>query len=139
MCQCIDRFPEVAELKYVWWFDVKARIETKILSLRTKYEAYLIFKFVESKYGFEGRPVESGVYIEGSDNGVRRRLLLDPSRNMAQLSQDRRDGWMEIKMGELFNENGDDGRLMCSLFEFDGLITKHGLIIQGIELRPKSG
>ncbi|KAL9411202.1 hypothetical protein AB3S75_044904 [Citrus x aurantiifolia] len=133
-----SRFPEVAELKYVWWFDVKAMIETKVLSLRTNYASYLVFKFVESKYGFERRPVESGVYIEGCDNGLRRRLLLDPSRNMARLSQDRGDGWMEIEMGEFFNENGDDGMLVCSLFEFDGFITKHGLIIQGIELRPKS-
>ena len=139
MCQCIDRFPEVAELKYVWWFDVKAMIETRILSLRTNYTAYLVFKFVESKYGFARRPVDSGVYIEGSDNGVRRRLLLDPSRNMARLSQDRRDGWIEIEMGEFFNENGDDGKLVCSLFEFDSFITKRGLIIQGIEVRPKSG
>ncbi|KAH9680949.1 F-box protein PP2-B10 [Citrus sinensis] len=134
-----SRFPEVAELKYVWWFDVKAMIETRILSLRTNYTAYLVFKFVESKYGFARRPVDSGVYIEGSDNGVRRRLLLDPSRNMARLSQDRRDGWIEIEMGEFFNENGDDGKLVCSLFEFDSFITKRGLIIQGIEVRPKSG
>ncbi|KAL9408668.1 hypothetical protein AB3S75_047116 [Citrus x aurantiifolia] len=134
-----SRFLEVAELKYVWWFDVKAMIETGILSLRTNYAAYLVFKFVESKYGFARRPVDSGVYIEGSDNGVRRRLLLDPSRNMARLSEDRRDGWIEIEMGEFFNENGDDGKLVCSLFEFDSFVTKRGLIIQGIEVRRKSG
>ncbi|KAL9408675.1 hypothetical protein AB3S75_047121 [Citrus x aurantiifolia] len=133
-----SRFPEVAKVNSVWWFNVKAMIETKILSLRTNYGAYLVFKFAESTSGFERRPVISRVYIEGSDNGLRRSLLLDPSRNMARLSQDRGDGWMEIEMGEFFNENGGDGILVCSLLEFDSYIAMRGLIIQGIELRPTS-
>lgn len=46
-------------------------------------------------------------------------MFLDPSRNMTRLSQQRRDGWMEIKMGEFFNEDEDDGMLTCRPNDFD--------------------
>ncbi|KAJ4722947.1 F-box protein [Melia azedarach] len=133
-----SRFPEVAELKIVWWFDVKGRIETNILSSETTYAAYLVFKFAESRYGFERRSVALGVYVEGSDNEERRRAVLDPLASMQRLTQDRGDGWVEIEMGEFFNGSGDDGTLVCSVFDFHSLDTKHGIIIQGIEVRPKN-
>ncbi|KAJ4722953.1 F-box protein [Melia azedarach] len=132
-----SRFPEVAKLKIVWWFDVKGRIETNMLSSKTTYAAYLVFKLAEYSHGFERRPVELGVYIEGRDNQERQRPLLDPLENVQSLAQDRGDGWVEIEMGEFFNENGNDGTLVCSVFEINGH-SKHGIIIQGIELRPKS-
>ncbi|XP_031267306.1 putative F-box protein PP2-B12 [Pistacia vera] len=134
-----SRFSEVAELNYVWWFDVKGKIDTKILSPKTTYAAYLVFKLAESTYGFRTRPVKLGVYLEGIDNGERCNVYLDPPRNTPTLSQNRGDGWMEIEMGEFFNENGDEGTLICSLFDFDGMSTKRGIIIEGIELRPKNG
>ncbi|GAY36077.1 hypothetical protein CUMW_279090 [Citrus unshiu] len=115
----------------------KDRIETKILSIRTNYAAYLVFKFIDTRYGFETRPVDFGVYFDGSDNGERRKVVLDPPANMPKLSQDRGNGWMEIEMGEFFNETGEDGTVVCSVFGFDD--AKSGIIIQGIELRPKSG
>lgn len=52
--------------------------------------------------------------------------------------EEREDGWMEIELGEFFNE----GELMNSEeIEMGGLETKrlngkYGLIIQGIEIRP---
>ncbi|XP_042501121.1 F-box protein PP2-B10-like [Macadamia integrifolia] len=49
----------------------------------------------------------------------------------------REDGWMEIEMGEFFNERGEDGEVEMSLMEVKGGQWKSGLIIQGIELRPK--
>ena len=42
-------------------------------------------------------------------------------------------------MGEFFNENGDDGTVVCTVFDFDGFNTKHGIIIQGTELRSNNG
>ena len=127
----------MAKLNFVCWLYVKARIETKILSIRTNYAAYLVLKFIDTSYGFETRPVDFGVYFDGSDNGERRKVVLDPPANMPKLSQDRGNGWMEIEMGEFFNETGEDGTVVCSVFGFDD--AKSGIIIQGIELRPKSG
>lgn len=64
-------------------------------------------------------------------------MLLGPWSNEARLSQDRRDGWMKVEMGKYFDENGDDNILASILLNFERSSTKHGLIIQWIELRPK--
>ncbi|KAJ4969259.1 hypothetical protein NE237_015960 [Protea cynaroides] len=54
-----------------------------------------------------------------------------------QIPKERGDGWMEIELGEFFNEKGEDGDVEMSLMEVKGGNWKGGLIIQGIELRPK--
>ncbi|ESR34102.1 hypothetical protein CICLE_v10006497mg [Citrus x clementina] len=117
-----SRFLEVAKLNFVCWFDVKARIGTKILSIRTNYSLTL--------------PVDFGVYFDGSDNGEGRKVVLDPLVNMPKLSEGRGNGWMEIEMGVFFNVTGEDGTVVCSVFGFDR--SKSGIIIQGVQLRPKS-
>ena len=96
-----------------------------------------MFKFIDTRYGFETRPVDFGVYFDGSDNGERRKVVLDPLAKMPKLSEGRGNGWMEIEMGVFFNVPGEDGTVVCSVFGFDD--AKSGIIIQGIELRPKSG
>ncbi|KAF0933423.1 hypothetical protein E2562_018527 [Oryza meyeriana var. granulata] len=53
--------------------------------------------------------------------------------------QKRADGWMELEMGEFFNEDGEDGVACFSLMETRGGNWKKGLIVQGIEIRLKSG
>uniref|UniRef100_A0A0E0NMN5 F-box domain-containing protein n=1 Tax=Oryza rufipogon TaxID=4529 RepID=A0A0E0NMN5_ORYRU len=50
--------------------------------------------------------------------------------------QKRSDGWMELKLGELYNEEGDDGEVCISFRETEGH-WKRGLVVQGIEIRPK--
>lgn len=55
-----------------------------------------MFKFVDPRYGFETRPVEFSVYFDENNNGERYRVVLDPSKDVPQLSQNRADGWMEI-------------------------------------------
>ncbi|TYI09343.1 hypothetical protein ES332_A09G065900v1 [Gossypium tomentosum] len=132
-----SRFSEVAELKEVWWLDVKGTIETKILSPNTPYVAYLVYKFSSSRYGFEKKPVDLHVELGESDAGRTFRIFLDPSANIPQFSREREDGWMEVKLGEFFNEHGDDGKATCSLREVDNYTPKKGLIIEGIDIRPK--
>ncbi|KAE9451174.1 hypothetical protein C3L33_16909, partial [Rhododendron williamsianum] len=53
----------------------------------------------------------------------------------------RGDGWMEIEMGEYFNKGGggEDEELEMSVMEVERGDWKSGLIVQGIEIRPKSG
>ncbi|XP_038717602.1 putative F-box protein PP2-B2 [Tripterygium wilfordii] len=133
-----SRFSQVAKLRYVWWLDIKARIETKVLSPETTYAAYFVFKFVKSRHGFNRRPVELCVNVEGSECKEKHRVHLDLPVDMPQeprLSQ-RRDGWMEVEMGSFYNEHGDDGTVLCSLIETKDY--KRGLIVEGIEFRPKS-
>ena len=49
----------------------------------------------------------------------------------------REDGWMEIELGEFFNGEGDE-EVKMSLKEIKGHQLKGGLIIEGIEVRPKT-
>ncbi|XP_048536826.1 F-box protein PP2-B10-like [Triticum urartu] len=53
------------------------------------------------------------------------------------LPQQRTDGWMELELGEFFNEGGEDGEVSISLTEAKGGNWKSGLIVQGIEIRRK--
>ncbi|KAI4346198.1 hypothetical protein L6164_013270 [Bauhinia variegata] len=129
-----SRFPLVAELNYVWWLEVKGRIETKLLSSNTTYGVFFIFKFGRIKRGFDKRQVELTVNFEGNVNESQKKVFLDIPRNGPQ---PRMDGWMEVEMGEFFNEFGDDGSVMFKLFDFHGYDTKAGLIIEGVEFRPK--
>lgn len=51
----------------------------------------------------------------------------------------REDGWMEVELGEFFNGEGDDeDEVKMSLMEIKGHQLKGGLIIEGIEVRPKT-
>ncbi|KAL4574676.1 hypothetical protein LXL04_021512 [Taraxacum kok-saghyz] len=50
----------------------------------------------------------------------------------------REDGWMEIELGEYHIKKGEEGELEMSMTEVKGGNWKGGLVIQGIEIRPKS-
>ncbi|XP_026448550.1 F-box protein VBF-like [Papaver somniferum] len=55
--------------------------------------------------------------------------------------RDRNDGWMEIELGEFYisrdEKNDHDKEVKMSLMEVKGGQLKGGLIVQGIEVRPK--
>ncbi|XP_057962749.1 F-box protein PP2-B15-like [Malania oleifera] len=54
--------------------------------------------------------------------------------------REREDGWMEVELGELLSgEDGDDDdeEVTMSLMEVKGHYLKGGLIVEGIEVRPK--
>ncbi len=138
MSICIIRFFEVAELKCMWGLQIKGSLDGKLLSPNTTYEAYFIFKFAKSRHGFERRPVKLKLHFEGSGNENSHSMYLDPPTKMPQLTQVRGDGWMKIKMGEFFNEHGDDGNVVFSVFDYHAGNTMNGLTVEGIELRPKS-
>nr|KJB72131.1 hypothetical protein B456_011G160600 [Gossypium raimondii] len=82
-------------------------------------------------------PVELDVSIEGTAAGEMRSVILDPPRNMPQQAKERVDGWLEIEMGEFFNGFENDRTVEFSLREDHDDQPKRGLIVQGIELRPK--
>uniref|UniRef100_A0A0A9BYZ7 F-box domain-containing protein n=1 Tax=Arundo donax TaxID=35708 RepID=A0A0A9BYZ7_ARUDO len=66
----------------------------------------------------------------------RNRRVPPPGANVL-LPQKRADNWMELEMGEFYNEGGDDGEVSISLMEIKGGQWKRGLIVQGIEIRTK--
>ncbi|CAM8890446.1 hypothetical protein QQ045_024531 [Rhodiola kirilowii] len=155
-----SRFEEVACLNTVFWFDIKGHIETRLLSPSTTYAAYLVFKFGPHTYGF-GELFKSYVTIVGQMElgtapdqshfkpvyfrpriSSRRRHRLpnvdqDQSRNQ-QLPRAREDGWKEIEMGDFTIPSDDDvGIVRMQIKEVEVLNCKSGIIIEGIEVRPK--
>ncbi|KAF8388370.1 hypothetical protein HHK36_027036 [Tetracentron sinense] len=89
------QFSEVAELQRARWLEIRGKMETQMLSPRTTYAAYLVFKFLEGAYGFDSPPAEVSVrFVEGGEaENSARPVYLDPhdgSRVRFQLVQQRR-------------------------------------------------
>ncbi|CAA2968002.1 F-box PP2-B10-like [Olea europaea subsp. europaea] len=164
-----SRFPEVAELLDVCWFEIRGKINTSMLSSGTTYAAYLVFTSKSGIYGFEYQPAEATVGISGQD-GVKRTVCLDPdgeqrhryqivprriffnhrlahiyrrrgdlaSERITEYPKVRADKWMEVGLGEFYVDGEQNLDMEISLTETKGGNWKNGVVIQGIEIRPKA-
>ncbi|KAL1222719.1 F-box protein PP2-B10 [Cardamine amara subsp. amara] len=141
-------FETVAELIDVCWFEIRGRTNIRFLSPRTRYSAYIVFKQVDEFYGFEDVAIEAAIGVVGQEP-CRRFICFDEDMNGQFIRRDggrmntvkpkgRDDGWMEIELGEFFNEEGlmNSDEIEMSALETKQLNWKSGLIIQGIEIRP---
>ncbi|XP_022929417.1 F-box protein PP2-B10-like [Cucurbita moschata] len=150
-----SRFAEVAVLLQVWWLEIRGRMSCRILTRRTTYGVYLVFKMNEDEYrgfNFDLAEVRAGILGTESDpktvcldpdlENSRLRLapwLIDHSLEMSsELEQpkERQDGWFEIELGEFESGDGDD-EVEMDLMEVKGGTRKIGLVVEGIEIRPK--
>ncbi|CAN4104559.1 unnamed protein product [Withania somnifera] len=136
-----SRFSEVANLRFVCWLDLRGKIETRILSKRTKYVVYLVFKLQAGYYGLETANAFVRFVDCVSNNEAEERATVvslsrqeGPDENRSKI---RVDGWMEIEIGNFFNDAGDDGDVEARLMEIRRLFAKGGLIVQGMEFRPE--
>ncbi|XP_059652361.1 F-box protein PP2-B15 [Cornus florida] len=154
-----SRFAEVAELILIWWLEIHGNINTLMLSPNTKYGAYLILKICDRAHGLDSIPsevsVEVGDYhskgmiclkrpredrIRPFVGGTRRIEVLRPSFSKEEeerVVRERRDGWLEIELGEFYND-GSEKEVKMSLREVKGEHLKGGIVVEGIEVRPKS-
>ncbi|KAF8388383.1 hypothetical protein HHK36_027049 [Tetracentron sinense] len=148
-------FSDVAQLLAVCWLEVCGRMETGILSPRTNYAVYFVFKFADRTQRLQKPPEKVYVFVGGAAEGPHV-VDLDPDGHSRQEHQDsqerdadwrqretelpreRGDGWLEIEMGQFFNDEGEYGEVEMILKGMEGLNWKSGLIIQGIEFRPKT-
>ncbi|KAM4069709.1 hypothetical protein ACB094_12G110000 [Castanea mollissima] len=136
-----SRFPEVAELNYVWFFDISGKMSTSILSPKTHYAAYLVYKLRSTASGFGGRPFKASVGTVGGgeihEQTVHLALfVMEPNQQHTSRPKQRKDGWLEIELGQFFNEGGEDDELQVKLREPSNGAQKTGLIVEGIEIRP---
>ncbi|KAF5786335.1 putative phloem protein [Helianthus annuus] len=160
-----SRFTEVAELINACSLGISGNVNTSILSPNTTYVAHLVFMATSEAYGFEYHPVEVcfGPYEKNSqtrmvylDPQAQSRRRLRPKRRIGifgrgifanydvvpppceeNCPKPRQDGWFEVEIGEYFNKGGDEVELEMSVMEVKGGNWKRGLIIHGIEIRPK--
>jgi len=141
----LNRFPEVAKLVDVCWLEIRGVINTIVLSPNTQYAAYVVFKMIDA-WGFQNRPVELSVGVEGGQSSTKI-VCLDPNveeegrqHNRAvglQRPSVRSDGWLEIEMGEFFSSGIENEEVQMNLLEIKAGNWKSGLFLEGIEIRPK--
>eukprot|EP00268_Persea_americana_P013745 TRINITY_DN16107_c0_g1_i1.p1 TRINITY_DN16107_c0_g1~~TRINITY_DN16107_c0_g1_i1.p1 ORF type:complete len:181 (-),score=47.55 TRINITY_DN16107_c0_g1_i1:219-761(-) len=130
-----SRFPEVAELMKVCWLEIKGNINASELSPKTKYKVYLVLKFGRRVSGLDILPAETSVKVGSHESsGIAFLQQAMKPRADGQVPQARSDGWLEIEMGEFFNDGGD-GVVEMSFKEVRGGHWKSGLIIGGMEIR----
>lgn len=170
----------------VCWLEIRGWINTGMLSPKTLYGAYLVFKPSPAGiFGFDYQSVEVSVGIAGgeaskrtvfldAERGRRLRYQIVPRRagifNRArfltsvetppaqhnsninnnnnssnnnnsvdlQYPKERGDGWMEVELGDFFNDGEDDKEVEMGVCEIKSGDWKGGLFLQGIEIRPKT-
>ncbi|XP_022720129.1 F-box protein PP2-B15-like [Durio zibethinus] len=154
-----SRFSEVAELRTIWWLEIGGTINSRMLSPNIVYEAYLIVKFFDRAYGLDLLPSKVSVEVghvksEGTawlrqyeskkqwleTIWLSNQIEAPRSRAFRRIEErvpgKREDGWIEIKLGHFYNHGGAVEVKMC-LKEVTGTHLKGGLVVEGIELRPK--
>ncbi|KAL8088620.1 hypothetical protein AgCh_038408 [Apium graveolens] len=155
----MHRFLEVAELKTTFDLKLHGSINTEILSQNTKYGAYIIIKLLNGAYGLDAIPSElsikvgdhevtSTAYLRNNFDSKRIQMLhLLYSNRLEMLKkkvvlgeerapQERKDGWLEIELGEFYSGDRNE-EVKLSLVEAKGHQLKGGLVVEGIEVRPK--
>lgn len=111
---------------------IRGKIASQMLSKRTTYVVYLVFKLAPSSY--YGLAIGNAVIRFVNPYAKERRLVRRISWPNAQR---RVDNWMEIEMGEFFNDTGDDGDVQVRLMDITCHFGIDNLFIEGIEFRPK--
>ncbi|XP_055826180.1 F-box protein PP2-B5-like [Solanum dulcamara] len=107
-----------------------------MVSPKTDYVAYLVFKLVDTSNGLESANLTIMSVSYKADTAT------EEQGNIVQLISKfpklRGDGWMEIELGNLNSKEGSDGLFIERLIEIkrpDHELS--GLNIEGIEFRPK--
>lgn len=157
----------MAELKVICRLEIEGKVKRGILSPNTNYGVYLVMNISDGAFGLDSRPCEMSVKVGDPEAAATSSAYLQtaggteerpPSavyRNRVSVemvkpqgveggerrhSRERSDGWMELELGEFFNgeDDGDNNEeITMSLSEVKGCHVKGGLIVQGIEIRPK--
>ncbi|XP_023530001.1 F-box protein PP2-B10-like [Cucurbita pepo subsp. pepo] len=148
-----SRFTEVLVIFKVWWLEIRGKISSRMLSPATTYVAYFVFRTRERRYfGFNIDHVDAMVGIVGSEHYMKS-VCLDPyfdnphqrgrrvpraGCNLSRLEQprERHDGWFETELGEFRIDGGDD-EVEIILKKVKCIDSRSGLVVQGIEIRPK--
>ncbi|KAI6684954.1 hypothetical protein NL676_030867 [Syzygium grande] len=157
-----SRFQEVAELRTTDWLEIEGRMPTAMLSPNTLYEAYLIMEISHRAYGLDVMPSQASIELKNQvvskstailhrsrrDGSDKQRPGIFGTNGAAGGEEEkipirRQDGWMEVELGEFFNGGGGGGDdnhrevVKMSFKEVKGYQLKGGLVIEGIEVRPK--
>lgn len=132
---------EVAELVRSCWLEIIGKIDVRSLRVKTSYSAYLVFKLQEESKELQKATASVRFLKEISEGSADEGYGVFIDTKECDAERDRfphcrSDGWMEIKLGEFFNNLGDDGEVEMRLIEKNNPKWKTGLIVRGIDIRP---
>ncbi|KAK7337721.1 hypothetical protein VNO77_18307 [Canavalia gladiata] len=133
-----SRFAEAVELRTIWWLEIKGNINSGMLSPNTLYGAYLKVKIAERACGLDALPSEVSVEVGNHKSQGTVYIHSHCKRNGKDSCHrhcEPRDEWLEIELGSFYPEPNQEVR-MC-LKEVKGVHLLGGLIVDGIEIRPK--
>ncbi|VYS49291.1 unnamed protein product [Arabidopsis thaliana] len=160
-----SRFSESAELIITDRLEIEGKIQTRVLSANTRYGAYLIVKVTKGAYGLDLVPAETSIKskngqisksatylccLDEKKQQMKRLFYGNREERMAMTVEAvggdgkrrepkaRDDGWLEIELGEFETREGEDDVVNMILTEVKGYQLKGGILIDGIEVRPKS-
>ncbi|CAN0921570.1 F-box protein PP2-B15 [Linum grandiflorum] len=154
-----SKFPEVAMLRTMSWLEIDGQINTRMLTQNTKYGAYLLIKITDRSYSLDSMASEVSIQVggnevcsgtaylrckqNGNDTVSMMERLMSKSTVVAsggggegRLPEEREDGWLEVEIGEFYSGERDE-EVKMSLKEVKGYHLKGGLVVHGIEVRPK--
>ncbi|XP_006293207.2 F-box protein PP2-B5 [Capsella rubella] len=138
-----SRFEKVPELVNIDALDIRGFLNTRMISPRTHYSVYIVYTKLSHCYGFQTCRILAGVGFQGHE--IPKTFICFDTIKMwpdkkITYSKKRRDGWMEAKIGDIFNDGGLTGFDLIEVRIYDVAHrprTKSGVIIEGIEFRPK--
>ncbi|KAK6159860.1 hypothetical protein DH2020_003241 [Rehmannia glutinosa] len=133
------------KLIMVCWLEIRGKINTRMLSPNTTYGAYLVIQLAGRAFGLGVLPSE--VSIEVGDYKTRGTIYMNHeqckrqevdvlSGGVERVLCARGDGWLEVELGEFYND-GSEKEVKMEFREIKGEQLKGGLVVEGIELRPK--
>ncbi|XP_059316153.1 F-box protein PP2-B11-like [Lycium ferocissimum] len=132
---------DVAELHRVCWLNIVGKIDSKRLTRKTSFGAYLVFKLNDQQHNLE-RAIASVRFVKEKAEGTGGEgytVFISKAKEHGEhgiFPHLRTDEWMEIKLGEFFNNLGEDGDVEMTLMETSNDKWKSGLIVKGIDIRP---
>ncbi|EPS66496.1 hypothetical protein M569_08282 [Genlisea aurea] len=143
-----SRFSEAVELRMVCWLEIHGRINTKTLSPNTTYGAYLVIRLTDRAFGLAVEPAEvlvtvgsyeskGFVYIEQNRHKTDEESSSSSGDSKERAIHKRSDGWLEVELGEFYNGHKEEDQVKMWFRETNGVHLKGGLLVEGIELRPK--
>ncbi|KAF3604982.1 hypothetical protein DY000_02044785 [Brassica cretica] len=132
------------------WLEIIGKIQTGVLSPSTSYGAYLVMKVTERAYGLDLVPAETWIKVGNGEKKTKKSYLSCLDNKKQQMAKKdeifgyyrrepemREDGWMEIELGEFETGRERNEEVVMSLTEVKGYQLKGGIVIDGIEVRPK--
>lgn len=120
---------EVAELKEVYWLDIRGILNTRSLTPGTKYEVVFVVKLQNTAFGWED-PVNLSLKL----------VMRDKSENLQEttvcLDDYISNVWVNIIAGDFVAPPKDaPAKIFFTMYQSDDTIRKTGLVVKGVAIR----